>query len=103
MRKIKRNQEGADNFSHHCTLSPEHVLHYKTTFSILIFENNLNKFQNYCWEKKKKKLTDNTVKESSTEVPVILVIKKGDHVGQKYVIGLLSTKKHTEACDAIFH
>lgn len=43
------------------------------------------------------------VKESSTEVPVILVVEEGDHVGEEDIVGFLSAEEHTEARDAVLH
>lgn len=48
-------------------------------------------------------LTDDTVEEGSSKVPVILVIEEGDHVREQHIVGLLSAKEHAEARDAILH
>lgn len=44
-----------------------------------------------------------TVKKSSTEVPVILVVEEGDHVGEKDIVRFLPAEEHAEARDAVLH
>ena len=46
---------------------------------------------------------NNTVEKGSSQLPILLVVQKSDHVGQENVIGLLTTKEYTELCDSIFH
>lgn len=36
-------------------------------------------------------------------MPIILIVEEGDHMGQENIIGFLTSKKDTEACDSIFH
>lgn len=36
-------------------------------------------------------------------MPVVLVVKEGDHVREQHVVGLLSAEEHTESGDAILH
>lgn len=36
-------------------------------------------------------------------MPVILIIEKGDHMGEENIVGFLTTKKDTKASYSIFH
>ena len=45
---------------------------------------------------------NNTVKEGTSQLPILLVIQESDHMRQKNIIGLLPTKEDTQLRDAIF-
>lgn len=48
-------------------------------------------------------LTHDAVEEGSPEVPVVLVVQEGDHVGQQDVVGLLPAEEDAEPRDAVLH
>ena len=49
------------------------------------------------------RLTHDAAEEGGAQVPVVLVVEEGDHVGQQHVVGLLPPEEDAQARHAVLH